>query len=261
MEPREVPGPFLSERMNTVDVLWNAAPGGLRPADGNVHVFCSPLDVPSKRLEELAQLLSYGEWRRANHFYLERDRNRFIAGRGTLREILAALFELNPAHLVFTRGEFGKPHIAAPAAARSLHFNLAHSDAIAVYAIAKHELGVDVERIRAMDDAEQIVSGFFSPREKCLLQALPAEQRREAFFNCWTRKEAYLKAIGSGLNDQLDQIEVSLAPGDAAELLGVPATLPPWRLHSLRPAAEFVGALAIRPEDSHVNCWQWNGPP
>lgn len=246
--------------MKTVDVLWNAAPGGLKPADGDVHVFCSPLDVPSKRLEELAQSLSDDEWHRANRFHLERDRNRFIAGRGTLREILAVLFELDPASLVFSRGEFGKPQIAAPAAARSLHFNLAHSDAIAVYAIAKHELGVDVERIRPMDDAEQIASRFFSQREKDCLVALPAEQRREAFFNCWTRKEAYLKAIGSGLDDCLDQIEVSLAPGEVAELLGVPNGSRPWRLHSLTPAPEFVGALAIQPEDSRVNCWKWSGP-
>ena len=246
--------------MKSVEVLWNDAPAGLKPADGEVHIFCSPLDVPAPRLERLAQSLSDDEWQRAKRFHLERDCRRFIAGRGMLREILAALLDLNPASLVFTYGEFGKPQIAAPAAARSLHFNLAHSDSIAVCAIAKHELGVDVERIRVMDDAEQIASRFFSPREKYCLLALPAEQRREAFFNCWTRKEAYLKAIGSGLDDHLDQIEVSLAPGEAAELLGAPKGSRPWRLHSLAPAAEFIGALAIQPEDSRVNCWQWGEP-
>ena len=247
--------------MKTVDVLWNTAPAGLKPADGKVDVFYAPLDVPAKRLDELAQSLSEDEWQRAERFHLERDYRRFVAGRGTLREILAALLDMNPASLMFSYCEFGKPRIAAPAAARSLHFNLAHSDSIAVYAIAKHELGVDVERIRAMDDADQIASRFFSQREKNCLLALPAEQRTEAFFNCWTRKEAYLKAIGSGLDDCLDQIEVSLAPGEAAELLGVPDDSQPWFLHSLVPAAEFVGALAIQPEDSRVNCWKWDGPP
>jgi 4'-phosphopantetheinyl transferase len=247
--------------MKTIDVLWNAAPGGLKLADGNVHVFSAPLDIPAERIDGLASWLSDDEWQRARRFHLERDRNRFIAGRGTLREILAGLFELDPMSLVFSRGEFGKPQIAAPAAACSIHFNLAHSDSIAVYAIAKHELGVDVERIRPMDDAEQVASRFYSQREKDCLLALPAEQRAEAFFNCWTRKEAYLKAVGSGLDDRLDQIEVSLAPGEATELLGVPNDLQTWRLHSLVPAAEFVGALAIQPEDSHVNCWKWTGPP
>lgn len=247
--------------MKTVDVLWNAAPSGLKPADGEVHVFSAPLDIPAERLEELVSWLSDDEWQRARRFHLERDRRRFVAGRGTLREILAALLDINPASLAFSYGEFGKPKIAAPAAARALHFNMAHSDSIAVYAIAKHELGVDVERIRAMDDAEQIATRFFSPREKQCLLALPAEQRREAFFNCWTRKEAYLKAIGSGLDNHLNQIEVSLAPGGDAELLGVPNDSQAWRLHSFTPAAEFVGALVIQPEDSRVNCWKWNGPP
>lgn len=178
-----------------------------------------------------------------------------------MREILGVMLNVNPASFIFSHGEFGKPQIAAPAAAHSLHFNLAHSDSIAVFATAEHELGVDVERIRAMDEAEQIASRFFSPREERCLLALPVEQRLEAFFNCWTRKEAYLKAIGLGLHDYLDQIEVSLAPGEAAELLGVPNGSPQRLLHSLIPAAEFVGALAVQPEDSRVNCWQWNGPP
>ena len=247
--------------MKPAPVLWNAAPAGLKPADGNVHVFSAPLDVPAKRQGELVQWLSDDERRRAKRFHLERDRRRFIAGRGTLREILGVMLKVNPARLVFSYGEFGKPQIAAPVAAPSLHFNLAHSDSIAVFATAEHELGVDLERIRAMDEVEQIASRFFSPREAGCLLALPAEQRREGFFNCWTRKEAYLKAIGLGLDDHLDQIEVSLAPGEAAELLAVPNDSPPWRLHSLIPAAEFAGALATQPEDSRVNCWKWNGPP
>ena len=208
--------------MKAADVLWNEAPFGLKPVDGDVHVFSARLDVPAKRLEELVQWLSDDERIRAKRFHLERDRRRFIAGRGTLREILAALLNVNPASLLFSYGEFGKPQIAAPVAAHSLHFNLAHSESIAVYATAKHELGVDVECIREMDEAEQIASRFFSPREKGCLLALPAEQRMGVFFNCWTRKEAYLKAIGLGLDDCLEQIEVSLAPGEAAELLGVP---------------------------------------
>lgn len=247
--------------MRPVDLLWPTAPSRLHPADGNVHVFSAALDVPAKRLEELAQWLSPDEWERANRFQREPDRQRFIAGRGTLREILGVLLKEQPTSFVFAQGGFGKPQIAAPGAAHSFHFNLAHSDSIAVYATAQHELGVDLERIRAVDEAEQIASRFFSPREERCLRTLPAEQRLEAFFNCWTRKEAYLKAIGSGLDDRLDEIEVSLAPGEATELFGVPGHSQEWRLHSLIPAAGFVGALAIQPEDSRVNCWKWNGPP
>ena len=247
--------------MKAADVMWNAAPNGLKLTEGDVHVFCAPLDVPPDRLAELLQPLSYDEWQRAGRFRFERDRQRFLTGRGTLREILGVFLNVEPASFVFSNSEFGKPQIAAPVAAHSLHFNLAHSDSIALFAIAKHELGVDLECIRAMDETDQIASRFFSRREKRCLLSLPAEQRLEAFFNCWTRKEAYLKAIGSGLDDDLDQIEVSLAPGEAAKLLGVPSGPRQWLLHSLVPATEFVGALAIQQEDSRVHCWKWNGPP
>lgn len=247
--------------MRMANFLWNAAPAGLKPDQGDVNVFAAPLDVPAGRLEELAQWLSDDEWLRAKRFHLERDSKRFIAGRGLRREILGALLDVHPKQLIFSCGAFGKPQIAAPVAAHSLHFNMAHSDSLAVYATAKHELGVDLERIRAMNEAEQIAARFFSPREKKCLMALPAEQRLEAFFNCWTRKEAYLKAIGLGLDDCLEQIEVSLVPGEAAEILGVPHETQPWLLHSLIPAAEFVGALVIQQEDLRVNCWKWNGPP
>jgi len=245
--------------MKPVAVSWNVAPAGLKQADGDVHVFSAPLDLPTRRLVELAQWLSADEWQRAERFHLERDYRRFIAGRGTLREILGALLEVNPACLAFSYGEFGKPQITAPVAAHSLHFNVAHSDSIAVYATAKHELGVDVERIRLMEEAEQIATRFFSSREKSCLQALSADQRLEAFFNCWTRKEAYLKAIGSALGDGLDQIEVSLAPDEPAELLAAPKDSRPWHLHALSPAAEFIGALAIQPADAQVKCWSWSG--
>jgi 4'-phosphopantetheinyl transferase len=246
--------------MNIPDVVWTAAPNSLKPAEGAVDVFCAPLDVPAKRLEELSQLLSPDEWRRAGRIHHERDWRRFLVGRGTLREILGQLLNVNPARLEFSNGIFGKPQIAAPVAAQSLHFNLAHSDSLVVYATSRHELGVDIEHIREMEEADQIASRFFSPRETNCLHGLPAEQRLEAFFNCWTRKEAYLKALGRGLDDNLDQIEVSLAPGEPAELLP-PHASRQWSLHTLAPAPEFVGALAIQEQVSRVNCWRWTGIP
>jgi 4'-phosphopantetheinyl transferase len=247
--------------MRPADASWSAAPSGLKLADDNVHVFAAPLDVPAKRLEELEQWLSDDERQRASRFHLERDRRRFIAGRGILREILGTMSGVSPASLIFAYGEFGKPHIAAPVAARLLQFNLAHSDSIAVYATAKRTLGVDLERIRELDEVEQFAARFFSPDEEQRLLTLPDAQRREAFFNCWTRKEAYLKAIGTGLNNCIRQVEVSPGPGETAERLGVPDGSPRWRLHSLTPAIGFVGALVVQPEDSPVNCWHWNGPP
>jgi 4'-phosphopantetheinyl transferase len=247
--------------MSSANVSWKAAPGGLTLVEGDVHVFCASLDVTPGRLEELVQALSDDEWQRAARFRLQRDRQRFLAGRGTLREVLGTLLKVKPASLVFSYGEFGKPQIAVPVAAHSLRFSVAHSEAVALCATSKQELGVDLERIRAMDDAEQIASRFFSPREERSLLALPAEQRLEAFFNCWTRKEAYLKAAGLGLSDCLDQIEVSLVPGEVAEPLRVPNDSRRWFLHSLFPPTGFVAALAVQQEALRVNTWEWNGPP
>ena len=239
---------------------WKTAPAGLEPANGNVHVFCAALDLPPRRLLQLTAALSEDECERARRVRAERDRQRFLSGRGTLRELLGACARVEPAELAFAYGEFGKPRVAAPARAQVLHFNLAHSDSLALYAIADRELGVDLERIRAVDCVERIASRFFSPREEACLLALPATQRLEAFFNCWTRKEAYLKAIGRGLDDYLPQIEVSLAPGEPAELLDTPFESGRWFLQSLTPMPGFVGALATHSADSTVNCWTWGSP-
>lgn len=245
--------------MKPGNFLWHAAPGGLQPVKGETDVFCAALDVPSRRLEELMPFLSEDERQRAGRFYWERDRHRFLTGRGLLREILGALLKVSPTSLVFSYGAFGKPQIIAPAGAPALHFNLAHSDSVAVYAMANHELGVDLERLRPMDEVAQIAARFFSSREERCLLMLPSEQRQTAFFQGWTRKEAYLKALGRGLGDDLNQIEVSLTRSAAPELVSGPNPLKPWFLHTLFPTEEFVGALALPQQDSHVNYWTWNG--
>lgn len=247
--------------MNSEFFLWKTAPHNLRLVDDEVNVFAAPLDVPATRLEELGQWLSEEERQRVNRFHFDQDRRRFIAGRGTLREILGVLLNVKPARLGFSLGEFGKPRIATPVAAHSFHFNLAHADSVGVYAIARHELGVDIERIRILDEAEQIAASFFSQNEREYLLALPVEQRGEAFFNCWTRKEAYLKAVGCGLGDCLSQVAVSFAPDEVTKLSVFLVGGRPWSFRSLIPAAGFIGALAIRIEDVRVHCWNWSRIP
>jgi 4'-phosphopantetheinyl transferase len=246
--------------MKPANVMWPPAPDSLKPVAGVVNVFGATLDVSAERRETLAQSLSPDEWQRAKRFHLARDRDRFIAGRGTLRVILATQLDCPSDRLVFAYGKFGKPQIATPTTPHSLHFNLAHSDSLAVYAIAHDELGVDVERIRVLNDAEEIAARFFSAREKSRLLALPPERRPEAFFNCWTCKEAYLKAIGTGLHDQLEQVEVSLSPGETAELRDCSKPSQSWRLQTLMPAVGFVGALVTKLAEPQVNCWWWDGP-
>ncbi|HXT39247.1 MAG TPA: 4'-phosphopantetheinyl transferase superfamily protein, partial [Candidatus Angelobacter sp.] len=141
-----------------------------------------------------------------------------------------------------------------------IHFNLSHSDGLALFAFARsHALGVDVERVRPIPEMDQVTARFFSARENAMLNALPAEQRIEAFFNCWTRKEAYLKATGEGIADALPRIEVTLAPGEPVQLLNVGGDLQAashWSLRPLLPATGFVGAVAARARGLKPVCWR-----
>ena len=121
----------------------------------------------------------------------------------------------DPGKLQFRYGPKGKPELAGKASQRPLHFNVSHSHGLALYAVTReHEIGVDVERIRPDLAGEKIAERFFSSREAATLRELPAHMRQKAFYTCWTRKEAYLKAIGQGITLHLDQFEVSVAPGE-----------------------------------------------
>src|SRR5712671_2612469 len=131
----------------TPEIPFDPPPPDLELVNGDIHIFCAPLDQPLTRLEQFAASLSKDERQRASRFIFERDRNRFVAGRGMLREILGRLLRLEPGELIFSYGFRGKPRLAAAAWGNFLHFNLAHSDSLAVYAVSRgHEIGVDVER-------------------------------------------------------------------------------------------------------------------
>jgi len=239
--------------------LWPVAgPGALsRPRD-RTDVWCALVDLHAEQLAALALTLSADERSRAERFLLPRDRDRFIATRGLLRAILAAYLGAAPERLRFRYSSKGKPALEAPEA--GLEFNLAHSHGLALYAVAwGRPVGVDVERIRTDIGVEEIAARFFSPREAAELRGLPPSERPEAFFRCWTRKEALLKAWGEGLPFGLDRFSVSLAPQEAAirETPFDPQEAARWRLHPLEPAPEFVGALAVRGSAGAVRCLRW----
>ena len=248
-------------RIGGSDAGWPLPPAHPDLADDGIHVWCARLDDPAHDLASLAETLSADERNRAERFQFDRDRNRFIVRHALLRRILGRYLNIEPAQCSFSRESRGKPVLTETVAGPTLHFNVSHSDGLALFAVArKSAVGVDVERVRPIPEIDGIAAKFFSEHEKSMLNALPAEQRREAFFNCWTRKEAYLKATGAGIADALPQIEVSLAPGHPAQLLSIggdaqAASL--WSLHALEPAAGFIGALAVKANDSRPACWQW----
>jgi len=212
-------------------------------------------------MRQMTKWLNEDERLRAERFHFERDRKRFIVGRGVLRTILGRYLHIEPNRVRFSYDLNGKPCLAKTPGDNTLRFNLAHSNELALYAFTRgREIGIDIEYLRTMLDAGQISERFFSPQVNVNLQALPASHRKTAFFNCWTRKEAYLKALGVGLSHALDQFEVSLVPAEPAHLVDVEIDCDDasrWTLKALIPAPGYVAALAVEGHNWHPTFWQF----
>ena len=200
------------------------------------HVWQIDLDLDARRLAALEPSLSPEERTRAARFHVPTDRARFVAARGSLRARLAQYLGVDPRQVPLTYTPEGKPILAGT---QALHFNLSHSDALALLAVSpRRAVGVDVERLRTDFEPEPLAKRFFAPSECEALDRVPPGERHRAFLRLWTLKEAYLKAVGSGLNTPLNRFAVSL--DDLS--IHPPA---PYRLHSLDPAPDYVGALAL----------------
>ena len=223
---------------------------------GAVHVWRIELDVPALIRARLWTVLTEDERRRALRFHFAADTERFVVAHAALRLILARyLGGADPAALCFSTGAFGKPALAgAP------QFNLSHSDALALCAVARTRVGVDVERIRPDFATDDIASSHFSRHENAALRAVPPAQRSAAFFACWARKEAYIKARGEGLSLALDTFDVSLSPGETAAIVGTrpdPAEARRWSLSSLDVGRSYAAAVVLEGELACLGCWQW----
>jgi 4'-phosphopantetheinyl transferase len=207
--------------------------------DGDRDVVCSE-----------SALLSTAERERASRFVRERDRERFILGRATLRRLLAARLRIPASAVDVVAGPHGKPVLGPQLRRSGLRFNVSHCADVAAFGFAwGREIGVDVEAVRAIPDADSIAQQFFSPREIDAYFALPVAHRPLGFFHCWTRKEAFVKAVGDGLGFGLSRFDVSLAPGAPARLLrvdGDPGEQCGWVLGDFDPAPGFVGAVVTQ---------------
>lgn len=236
-------------------------PASQPPLTGRqVHIWASSLDQPPESLASLERLLSSDEQTRAQQFKFDADRNRFIAGRGLLRTILGSYLEAIPANLRFAYSKRGKPTLESPAQ-DTLHFNVAHAKDLILIAVTRAcAVGIDVEWIRPMNDAEDIAARFFSPRETAKLMALPKDQRTPAFFNLWTRKEAWLKATGDGISGMLNEVEVTFLPDEPPGVLAISGNVEAaqrWTLLDLSPSPGFAAAVAAEAKDLQFSCWQW----
>jgi 4'-phosphopantetheinyl transferase len=238
---------------------WSDAPEKVILPDDAVHVWCASLRVSPNRLTALEATLDGDERVRADQFHSREHRDRFVAGRGELRAILGAYTGAPPEALRFGYGRQGKPAIRAAMNRADLRFNLAHAGDLALYAVTRaRELGVDLERIAPREN-EALAERFFSPGEVAALRALPEASRLEAFYSCWTRKEAYLKATGDGLSTPLDQFEVAFGPARPPALLRVAdAPLEPgrWSLAALDVAPGYAAALCVEGRGWSLTCWR-----
>lgn len=238
---------------------WDPVPKPLILPPNEVHVLCANLATDEERVRQLARSLSADELSRSKRFRFERDRRRYAVGRGTLREILGAYLGASPALLAFAYGSHGKPSLAANWNRPGIRFSVSHCEDVALYALAvERSVGVDLERIRGDVDILGIAEKFFSPREFRELQLLPQRERTEAFFRCWTRREAYLKAKGTGLGPT--DFEVSLDQRPTENLLhhgkGRPQT-ESWALRTVDMDEDHVGAVAAQGRGWHLRCWRW----
>jgi 4'-phosphopantetheinyl transferase len=241
--------------------LWR--PPLARPSltDGDVHVWRVRLDWPEAQIAPLEALLSADEQERAARYRYYELRREYTAGRGALRVLLGNYLGIAPSEVVFTYEKRGRPRIAKSLTADRLSFNLSNARDLALIAFTRgREIGVDLESDRRTIEMKDVAAHFFAPAECAALFALPENEQRQAFFNCWTRKEAYLKARGLGLSRPLDRFQVTLVPGEPARLLNDetdPGAEERWSLAALAGLAGYTAALAVEGPAYRLSCFDF----
>jgi 4'-phosphopantetheinyl transferase len=229
------------------EATWETPPKLLSLERDDVHVWLIRLDDYVIHFESLLQRLARDELERVGRYYFQKDRERFAVGRAITKTILGRYLSVSATQVRFSYNAFGKPFLAGPAA-YDLRFNLSHSNGLALLALALgREVGVDVEYKQREVATTDLAQRFFSAAEIESLLKLPNDQQSDGFFKCWTRKEAYIKAIGEGLSFSLDSFSVSLAPFESPIVLDVAGNYREtarWLFWDVSPDSEYAGALA-----------------
>jgi 4'-phosphopantetheinyl transferase len=249
---------MMSQSMNITDSGFQIeSPLSLR--EDEVQLWRIDLEAQGGDESRWQKVLSPDESARALRFHFPRDRQRFVASRALLRIILGGYLAADPHSLSFSYSKKEKPSLGPAHAGSDVTFNVTHSGGIALLAFTRHrEIGVDVEQVRHDFELSAIARRYFSAKEQHQLADLPKEEQVDAFFRCWTRKEAYIKATGDGLSLPLSQVDVSLAPGDKNALL---ATRPEgseagsWLLQEVPAGHGYVAALCARGRDWKLTDW------
>lgn len=245
--------------LTSASETWSRAPDALSLQSGEVHVWRVDLQQTDTVVQQFHRTLDRDELQRASRFHFERHRRGFIVGRGFLRDVLGRYLKSKPEILEFSYGAYGKPDLTGENKNTRLRFNMSHSHNVGLLAITEdHELGVDVEHIRADFATEDIARRFFSRCEVDNFNTLHKEAQVAAFFRCWTRKEAFIKATGRGLSQELAGFDVTLGPGVQAALLRVEGDdASRWSLCDIDVGEDYAGALAVEGKVSSLRFWQF----
>jgi 4'-phosphopantetheinyl transferase len=225
------------------DPVVPASPPGVHA--GEVHIWTMPTQAAEPLVADLERVLSTDELERASRFRFPHLTSAFVITHGVLRLLLAQYLDHRPAGISFDYGVRGKPAVSKNP---QLEFNLTHSDGVAAVAVTTGcALGIDLERLRPIPDIEEIARRYFCPEEAAEILPLPPGEREQAFFRCWTRKEAYIKAIGDGLSCPLDSFQVTVqadTPAHLVQIAGDRVAAAAWTLQDLPLAPDYIAALA-----------------
>lgn len=241
--------------------LWNFTSSVTPLIPRTIHIWQTNLDVTPKQITHLQDTLSIEESQRATRFKFPHLQQRFIAAKGILRILLGKYLNQLPGSIKFSYGSYGKPELDPQLfSTSSLQFNQSDSKSFALYAFTKqHPIGVDIECIRTDIEAFSLAKRFFSPSEIVALKNQPAEQQITAFFRIWTRKEAFIKAVGEGLSFPLNEFEVNLDE-ESAKLLSIRTNAmvaAQWTLLTLKPSSGYIGAVAVEDKIDQVKLFNY----
>lgn len=248
----------MSTTSATDENRWKAVPAVPELRKNEVQVWLGDQDQPLESIDAYRMTMSADEVARAMGFRFDTDRAHFIVARGSLRRLLGRFLDVPPDAVRFQYTKYGKPFLSDKHQASGLKFNISHSGGRMLLAFAiGRELGVDIERVRPDFATREIAERSFSPCEVVTLRSLPDSVQAAAFFNCWTRKEAYIKAIGEGLSCPLDEFDVTLAPGEPAKLLATRAggvAVSSWAMRSLDPGEGYKAAIVAQGQEWELRC-------
>jgi len=247
--------------MTGLKVQWKSSPVDYTIDRNTVHIWRSHFQTAFVSNRKFLEGLSGEEIGKARRFVHQSDQNRYIFAHAMLRSILGAYVGCEPQQLIFETNQYGKPFLASPGDGNDIQFNLSHSEDMTLFAVTRGaRVGIDVEYMRSVPDARQIVNRFFSVDERKFLNPLPLVDFNKSFFACWTSKEAYLKGIGKGLSYPLDKFSIIFPNRGSDGLICIQddqVNAYSWKIIRLSPGPCYSGALAIEDIKSEPKFFQY----